>query len=217
MRNTLLAIGLFALCGLAQAQASAPSSPAKKELVTRVLQAQQPAIEALAGNLAQEPAAMLMQQAGQVMQSRIPPDKREAVAKEIQADIKKYVEEAVPLVRERAVKLAPSTIGAMLEEKLSEDELRQIVTFLESAANKKFVAMNSDLLKALGTKLVAEVRPLLEPKVKTMDVFPAGTHIRIVYPAALVRGALPEARAFLDFLSRPASVNTFVKFGFVAL
>ena len=57
----------------------------------------------------------------------------------------------------------------------------------------------------------------VEPKVKTMDVFPAGTHIRIVYPAALVRGALPEARAFLDFLSRPAGVNTFVKFGFVAL
>ena len=174
MRNTLLAVGLSALCGLAQAQASAPaqapSSPAKKELVTRVLQAQQPAIEALAGNLAQEPAAMLMQQAGQLMQSRIAPDKREAVAKEIQADIKKYVEEAVPLVRERAVKLAPSTIGVMLEERLTEDELRQIVTFLESAANKKFVAMNSDLLKALGTKLVAEVRPLLEPKVKTMEL-----------------------------------------------
>ena len=57
----------------------------------------------------------------------------------------------------------------------------------------------------------------VEPKVKTIDVFPAGSHVRIVYPATLTRSAAPDARVFLDFLSRPASVKLFVKYGFVAL
>ena len=56
-----------------------------------------------------------------------------------------------------------------------------------------------------------------EPKVKTIDVFPAGSHVRIVYPAALTRSAAPDAQVFLNFLSRPESVKLFVKYGFVAL
>ena len=57
----------------------------------------------------------------------------------------------------------------------------------------------------------------VEPKVKTIDVFPAGSHVRIVYPAALTRSAAPDAQVFLNFLSRPESVKLFVKYGFVAL
>ena len=69
---------------------------------------------------------------------RVPPDKREAVAKEIQADAKKYADKTVPLVQARAVKLAPTTIGALLEEKFSEDELKQVVAIIESPAYVKF-------------------------------------------------------------------------------
>jgi hypothetical protein len=38
--------------------------------------------------LAERPAAQIMQQAGLALPSRVTPDKREAVAKEIQADVK---------------------------------------------------------------------------------------------------------------------------------
>ena len=68
----------------------------------------------------------MMQAAGQRAAAQVPADKREAIGKAIEADVKKYVEEATPLVRERAVKLAPSTIGAVLEEKFTEDELKQL-------------------------------------------------------------------------------------------
>ena len=91
----------------------AQSTPAKKELVAKVLQLQQPAIELVARAMAEQPAQILMQRAGPILQQRIPPDKRQAVAQEIQADVKKYVEDTVPMVRERAVALAPSTIGVI--------------------------------------------------------------------------------------------------------
>ena len=148
-----------------QAQVSA----AKKELVAKVLLLQQPAIEQVAQSLAERPAAQLMQQAGMALQSQVPADRREAVAKEIQADVKKYVDETVPMVRERAVKLAPTTVGAVLEEKFSEDELRQLIVIIESPVNRKFLQLGGDMQKALLDKLVAETQGMVEPKVKALE------------------------------------------------
>jgi hypothetical protein len=45
--------------------------------------------------MAQQPAAMMMQQAAPVLQ-RLPAERREAVARDIEADVRKYTEEAVP-------------------------------------------------------------------------------------------------------------------------
>ena len=170
-KKTILTSALVALLSasaLVQAQ-TAVNSAAKNELVVKILQLQRPAIEGIATVLAQQPAQQIMQGAGVALQSRIAPDKREAVAKEIQADLKKYVDDVVPLLRERAVKLAPTTIGTLLEEKFTEDELRQLISIMESPVNKKFSQMNGDLQKSLGEKLVAESRSLVEPKVKALD------------------------------------------------
>jgi len=165
---TMVTLAVLGCCCGAQAQTT-PSSPAKKELVARLLTLQQPAIEGMARALAEQPAAQMMQQAGMALQTRIAPDKREAVGKDIQADLKKYVDEAVPLVRDRALKLAPSTIGALLEEKFTEDELKQLLAIIESPINKKFQQLGGDMQKALTEKLVADTRGLIEPKIRALD------------------------------------------------
>lgn len=54
----------------------------------------------------------------------------------------------------------------------------------------------------------------IEPKVKVIDTFPDKTHAPIVYPAAMTKGAKPEAKGFLDFLSGPQARAVFVKYGF---
>ncbi len=161
----LLVVALVAACSVALAQSSA----AKKELVGKILQLQQPAIEGMARAMAEQPAAQVMQGAGNLLQTRIPPDKREAIAKDIQADLKKYVDEAVPLVRERALKLAPTTIGAVLEEKFSEEELRQLIAIIESPVNRKFLQLGGEMQKALSDKLVADSKPAIEPKIRAMQ------------------------------------------------
>lgn len=149
--------------------AVAQPSAAKNELVVKILQLQRPAIEGLATGLAQQPAQQMMQGASVALQSRVAPDKRQEVAKEIQADLKKFSDDVVPIVRERAVKLAPSTIGALLEEKFTEDELRELVKIMESPVNKKFGQMNLELQKSLVDKLVAETKPVIDPKVKALE------------------------------------------------
>ena len=161
-------VALLAASGVAQAQ-TAVNSAAKNELVVKILQLQRGAIEGIATVLAQQPAQQMMQGASVALQSRVAPDRREAVAKEIQADLKKYVEDVVPLLREKAVKMAPTTIGTLLEEKFTEDELRQLIAIMESPVNKKFSQMNGELQQSLGEKLVADSRAVVEPKVKALE------------------------------------------------
>lgn len=149
----------------AQAQAAGTG---KKELVARVLQLQQPAIEAMAKGLAEQPAMQMMQAAGPAIQ-RLPAERREAVARDVEADLRKYADEAVPIVRDKAIKLAPSTIGALLEERFTDEELRQIVAMLESPLQRKFQGMAGDMQRALVEKLVADSKGDIEPKVRAMQ------------------------------------------------
>lgn len=154
---------------LASTMVCAQTSTAKKDLVAKLLVLQQPAIEQTAQALVERPAMQLHQQAGLALQTRVAPEKREAAAKQVQDDLKKYVDEVGPLVRQQAVKLAPSTIGALLEEKFTEDELKQLIAIIESPVNRKFSQMGGEFQKALGEKLVVQTKPVVEPKVKALE------------------------------------------------
>ncbi|HEX2547022.1 MAG TPA: hypothetical protein VHL79_19220, partial [Ramlibacter sp.] len=140
-QKSLLILAIAATCASAQAQ----STPAKKEAVARILKVQQAGIENMARVLVQDSVAPLMDAAGVALQQRVAPDKREATAKEIQADLRKYADETTALVKDRAVKLAPTTVGPVLEEKFTEDELKQLVTILESPVLAKFNAAGNDI------------------------------------------------------------------------
>lgn len=157
--------GLIVVCGMAGAQ----TPGAKENLVTKVLALQQEAIEQMAQTLAERPALQMMQQAGVALQTRIAPEKREAVVKEIQADLKKYVDDVGPMVRQQAVKLAPSTVGVLLEQRFTEEELTQLIAILESPVNRKYQLMGGELQKALADKLILDTRAAVAPKVKALE------------------------------------------------
>jgi hypothetical protein len=161
-KRTIVAAMLLS-AGIAGAQT------AKKDLVQKLLTLQQPGIEQVSRNLVERPAMQMMQEAGLVLQRQIASEKREALGKQIEVEVKKYVDESVPLVRERALKLAPTTIGPLLEEKFSEDELKQLIAWLESPINKKYQQFGPEMEKAFLQKLVADARPMVEPKIKELD------------------------------------------------
>lgn len=166
----LTLVALLVLSSVAHAQ----STPSKKELVARILVLQQPAIEQTAQALVERPALQMQQQAALALQTRVAPEKRDAVAKNIQADLKKYVDDVGPGVRQQAVKLSASTIGTLLEEKFTEDELKQLIAIIESPVNKKFTQMGGEFQKALGEKLVAQSQGTVGPKVRALEQSIAG-------------------------------------------
>lgn len=141
----------------------------KKEWVEKVLQLQQPSIEAIGQQLVEQPANTLLQRAGLVVQANVAPEQREAVAKELHAIARKYADENAPLLRRRAVELAPITIGTLLEQKFSEEELKQLHAMLSSPLFAKYQQLGSDMQKALASKLIAETRVSIEPKVRALE------------------------------------------------
>lgn len=161
----LLILALLAGAGLAHAQSSA----AKKELIAKVIQLQQPGIEAMARQLVQQPAAMMMQEANRVLGSQVPADKRDATGKAIEAAARRYVDDAYPVLRERAVKMAPSVLGPALDEKFSEDELKQVVAWMESPTSRKLQQFNGEVQGTFVQKLVADARPVIDPKVEALN------------------------------------------------
>jgi hypothetical protein len=190
--NRTTRYGLLAILLAASALSHAQS---KKELVQKLLLIQRPGIEAVARALAEQPATLVVQNTNRILQTQVPPEKREATAKAADAEVKKYLEEAVPLVRDKAIQLAPTTIGQILEDKFSADELKQLIAWLDSPLNKKFQQLAPELQNALAQKLVADVRPLIEPKIKTMDTNVANALGLPLAPPPAAAASAPAAPA----------------------
>lgn len=62
--------------------------------------------------------------------------------------------------------------------------------------------------------IVYETDARVSTKVDVVGVFPAGSHEPVVYPAALVGDATPEAGAFLQYLKSEQAGKIFTKHGF---
>ncbi|MBC7604909.1 MAG: hypothetical protein H7255_19905 [Ramlibacter sp.] len=155
---------------LAVAGVHAQSTPAKKDLVAKILKHQQGGIEGIGRTLVEQPIAELMVNAGTVIQTRVPPEKQQAMGSAIQADVQKYIAEATPIVQARAVALAPGTIGPLLEDKFTEEELRQVVAILDSPVYTKFQRLADDMQRALAEKVVLDTRPTIEPKLRALEI-----------------------------------------------
>lgn len=169
MATTALAIALSAPLVQAQSNSGASASPAKKELVAKIVKLQQPGFEGFARTIVQQNTNQVLQAAGNAVQQRVAADRREAVWRDIQADGRKFAEEAFAIVRDRALKLGPAIISPMLEERFNEDELKQLIALMESPVGKKFASMNGEIMKALADKLMAEVRPTVDPKMQAFQ------------------------------------------------
>jgi hypothetical protein len=192
---------LAGAAGLSGAQGTAPS--AKKDQVQKILQLQQSGIESVGVGLATQTATQVLQVASQAM-GRVPADKREAVGAELQAEVRKFYDDVSPVLRASAVKLAPSTIGVVLEEKFSEDELKVLINWLESPVSRKYQQVTAELQQSLGQKLVAETRPQIEPKLKALEqvmgaklaaavgAAPAASGARAAAPAAKASGPVKK-------------------------
>jgi hypothetical protein len=142
---------------------------------------------------------------GQALQTQVPTDKREAVGKSVQADVKKYVEEATPLLNERAIKLAPSTFGVALEEKFTEAELKQMIAWLESPVNKKFQQLGPEMQNNFVQKLATEAAPLLDPKLQALQQKMRTTFDSAVSPAPA--GSAPASAAAAKPGASPAKAS----------
>jgi hypothetical protein len=148
--------------------AVAAQAQTKKELVAKVVQLHQQGIEQIGRIIAGQTSQQMLQAAGQALPN-VAADKREAVGKEIQAEVKKFYDEVEPLLKKRAIELAPATVGPAYEDKFSEDELKTLIAWLESPVSRKYAEIDRAQGNALAEKVVAETRATIEPKIKALE------------------------------------------------
>jgi hypothetical protein len=151
------------------AVASLSAHADKKELVQKILTLQQSGLDDLSKSVAEQPARQLAGGVRQIMAQAVPEDKREATAKQVDAEIKKYIDSAAPILKTTATKLAQTTVAPMIDEKFTEDELKQLVAMLESPTLKKYQTLMPDLTQALLEKVMTEARPQVAPKVQQLE------------------------------------------------
>lgn len=166
----------------------------KKEWVQKLLATQQTSLDNTARDLTERPARQLVGAAQPVLAQAVPADKREATAKLVDVEIKKYIDGALPTVRASTLKLSQSVMGPMFEEKFTEDELKQLVAILDSAVLKKYQGMLPEVGNALVEKVMVDARPQVDPLLQT-----AQTNIRSILDKATGgklsggQGAAPES------------------------
>ena len=120
----------------------------KATLIKQFIDIQRPGIESLARGLVEQSSAPIAQAGSQYLQTQVPEAKREAAAKAADAELKKYFDDAYPIVRDKAV---------------------QLLAWINSPLSKKYQDLNPKMQTALTEKLVADTRATIEPKMRALD------------------------------------------------
>lgn len=163
LRPLALSLGL-GLMLLAQ-----PALSASRENAQKLLAIQQSTLDAVARGLVENPVRQLLSSAETVLRARVPADKREAAARQIQDAARKYMDDTLPVARRRAADLAQQLLLPQIEQKFSDEEIRQIVVFYESPVAKKMQTVLPDINKVLAERLLSDMRGELQERIKLLD------------------------------------------------
>ncbi len=175
----------------------ADSPQSKKDVIAKILKIQQPAIEALTMGVLSRPVNELAAKAAPALRN-VPEAKREAVAKQIDTDLRKFMEDnAKPLV-DKGTKVAPSTMGVALDEKFTEDELKQLLAWLESPVSKKFAESSQELQQIYTKKLIDDNGKQLDEKFTALQQ-------NVAKQLGLEAGPAPAAPASAASGAKPAA------------
>jgi len=165
MKKIKLALLTVALAG----GSMAAMAQDKATLIKQFIDIQRPGIESLARGLVEQSSSPIAQAGSQYLQTQVPEAKREAAAKAADAELKKYFDDAFPIVRDKALQVAPGALTPLLEQNFSEEELKQLLAWINSPLSKKYQDLNPKMQTALTEKLVAETRATIEPKMRDLD------------------------------------------------
>jgi hypothetical protein len=167
MKQTLAisALAFFVLTGANPAHAQ-NSEDNKQALVQRVLALWH--IEDAGITMAQRPATEALLQARVALQGRVSAQKQEATLKDIVADVQKYIDDATPIVRAEGMRLKAPTLGPLLLQNFSEDELRMLIALFESPVKKKFESLVPQFERSFGEKVAENSRSAIDPKIQAL-------------------------------------------------
>ena len=160
----------LALAGLTNTAAIAQTANSKTELAAKVVTLQQgPELDRLIAQLAGSTTQQLIANWGPKLETNVPKAKLEKASEELNAELKKYVDEASQLISKQVKKVSADVLVPAYAERFSQEELQQIAAFFESPVIKKYQAAAPELGNAFVQKLVEASRADVVARARQFD------------------------------------------------
>lgn len=162
---TLLATGLvFSTSALAQ------NNDAKRALAVKLAQIQLKADSgAMADQLTASAVQPLIAAWSQRLDETVPPARQKDVRDKLDAELKKFTDNTEKTIEAQVAKSAEPALVPIFMEKLTEDEMKTIIAYLESPVSAKFQSLGPEAANAWAKRVVDATRTSVEGGQKSFD------------------------------------------------
>lgn len=166
--SKLSATALFvALCAVS---AGASAQDAKKTLATKLAQMQAKSDgAAMANQLTADAVQLPLSTWSQRLDESVPPARQKDVRDKLDVELKKFADNTHKAIEAQVGKAAETALVPLFMDKLSEDEMKTIIAYMESPAALKFQGLSADAGNAWAQKVIDATRTTVETNVKSFD------------------------------------------------
>jgi hypothetical protein len=163
-----LAIVFAAACALSTSAIA--QSDAKRALAVKLTQIQQKAEGAgVAEQLTNNAVQPLLMGWSQRLDETVPPARQKEVREKLDVELKKFVDATQKAIEGQVAKSAEAALVPIFMEKLTEDEMKTIIAYLESPVSAKFQALGSDATEAWAKRIIDATKTSVESSAKSFD------------------------------------------------
>jgi len=162
------AIILVAFCALSTGAMA--QNDAKKALATKLAQLQLKTDgAAMADQLTGSAVQPIVAGWSQRLDETVPPARQKDVRDKLDAELKKFADNTHKAVEAQVGKSAEAALVPIFMEKLSEDEMKTIIAYMESPASAKLQALGADATDAWAKRIIEATRSQVEAGAKTFE------------------------------------------------
>lgn len=180
--NTIKTIAFAVVFTWTSGVLHAQPADAKRDLAVRIIAAQEGAeMSRMLQQLAASASQQLVGKWNPALET-MPADKRQKAVASLDAELKKFNDDALKLITAQAVKVRSEALATSYAEKFSEEELKQLLALMEAPAFKKYQTLAPELGSVYLKGIVEGTRTAVESRGKAFDT-----------AAAKIVGAPPSA------------------------
>ena len=161
------AVLFVAICA---ASTGASAQDAKKTLATKLAQMQLKSDGvALANQLTGEAVQLPLSTWSQRLDESVPPARQKDVRDKLDVELKKFADTTHKTNETQVSKTAEAVLVPLFMDKLSEDEMKTVIAYMESPAATKFQSLSSEAGNAWAQKVIDASRSAVESNAKAFD------------------------------------------------
>ena len=162
------AITYIAACAISTGASA--QNDAKRALAVKLAQMQQKADgPALAEQLTASAVQPLLVGWSQRLDESVPPARQKDVRDKLDVELKKFAESTEKAVEGQVAKAAEAALVPIFMEKLTEDDMKTIIAYMESPVSAKFQALGPEASNAWAKRVVDATKSQVESSAKSFD------------------------------------------------